>query len=148
MTYDFDLSVQTKFLSLMVMDNTWGRNTGIEVLRPEYFDSIILKNICTWIHRYYRRYSEPITKSVLLNEAREFITKSRLEDDDYFKYTEVIEEIVNITETDDRSYLKEQAIKFARKAAYLDALMNAKDLFDKSDNYNYVLSMLKDALNI
>ena len=132
-TYDFDLSVQEKFLSLMIMDNTWGHNTGIEVLRPEYFDSIILKNICTWVHKYYKRYSDAITKSVLLNEAREFINRSRMDEDDYFKYTEVIEEICNISETDDREYLKEQAIKFARKAAYFNALMNAKDIFDNGD---------------
>lgn len=147
-TYDFDLSVQEKFLSLMIMDNTWGHNTGMEVLRPEYFDSIILKNICTWVHKYYRRYTDAITKSVLLNEAREFINRSRMDEDDYFKYTEVIEEICNISETDDREYLKEQAIKFARKAAYFNALMNAKDIFDKSDNYDDAINMFKDALNI
>lgn len=147
-TYDFDLSIQKKFLSLMIMDNTWGRNVGTEVLRPEFFDSVVLKNICNWVHKYYKRYDEPITKSVLLNEAREFINKARMDEDDYFKYTETIEEICTIVETDDKEYLKERATKFARKAAFINALMGAKDLLDKDDNYNDVINMFKDALNI
>ena len=44
-TYYFDKKKKKKFLSLMIMDNTWGRNVGTEVLRPEFFDSVVLKNI-------------------------------------------------------------------------------------------------------
>lgn len=146
--YTADLEVQKKFLKLLVFDDTWARLSGRDVLKPEYFENNILKNICRWIEKYQKQYNSPVTKAVILNEALEFTQNSRLKTDDYYLYSDIIEEIFTLNDNEDLDYFKDKAVEFARHEAYYQALIDAKDIFLSGANYEEALKLFKDALNI
>lgn len=147
-SYDYDIEVQKKLLSLLIFDESWARLQGKDILKPEYFDSVILRNICRWIINYQNKYKKSATKTVIQNEALEFTQKANLKTEDYYVYTDVIEEIFTLNDNDDLEWYKDKAIAFARKASYFNALMEAKNIFDKSSNYDDALKLFKDALAI
>ena len=146
--YDFDTDVQKKFLSLLVFDQNWASVQGVEILHPEFFENRILKNLCAWILKYQKQYHKPATKTVLENEAMEYTRSQKQGTDEYYLYTDVIDDIFTLTPGETLEYYKDKAVKFAQKASFFNALLNAKDLFERSDNYNAALDMFKEALNI
>lgn len=146
--YDFDLDVQKKFLSLLVFDYNWASIQGAEILDPSFFENRILHNLCFWILRYQKQYQKSITKTILINEALEYTRTQKRGTDEYYMYTDVIDDIFTLNEGETLEYYKEKAVKFAQKASFFKALLNARDIFEKSDNYNEALDMFKEALNI
>ena len=147
-SYDFDVDVQKKFLSLLVFDYNWASIQGAEILKPEFFENRILKNICYWILKYQKQYQKPATKTVLINEALEYTKANKQSTDEYYMYTDVIDDIFTLADGETLEYYKDKAVKFAQKASFFNALLNAKDIFERSDNYNAALDMFKEALNI
>lgn len=146
--YNFDIEIQKKFLSLFVFDYNWATLVGKDVLKPEYFDNIILKNICNWILKYQSKYKTMVTKDILTNEALEYTQKTSKSTEEYYLYTDTIEEIFTLNDGENLEYYKDKVVAFARRASYYDALVNAKDIFLKSDNYEEAIAMFKQAINI
>ena len=80
---EFNLQIQKKFISLLIFDKAWAEINGLDVVKPELFENNTLKNICSWIHKHYKKYKtskeiqaiRPIRQTILITgEIAEDIT--------------------------------------------------------------------------
>lgn len=144
---EYQISTQKKFLSLLVLDREWSKLSGIDLIRPEYFESIRLKNICTWIHRYYKQYKELPSDLVLKEEVTKFINDKGLSEKEYYNYDTIINEIFAIENKKDLDFFKDKAIGFIRQVAWKKALAKGGDAL-KLNNFNEAINTFKEALHV
>ena len=69
---EFNLQIQKKFISLLVFDKAWAEINGLDIVKPELFENNILKNICSWIHKHYKKYKTYPTRMILAKEAEDY----------------------------------------------------------------------------
>ena len=144
---DFNLTEQKKFLSLLIYDPQWALLNGLEVIRPEYFDSNYLKNICKWIKQYAKKYKNIPTKLVLQQKAQTLINDNQLSTKEYYRYQEILDEIFTLEQSDELEYFKEKAIEFARTATWKAALFDATNTL-KIHNYEEALAKFREVLDL
>lgn len=144
---EFNITVQKKFLSLLIFDSKWAALNGIDIIQPGYFENRILYNICKWIHEYFKQYKSIPTKLVLTEKAKDFINNNHLSTKEYYQYTEALDDIFTIDNGDDFEYFKEKAIQFVRQVAWKQALEKGGETF-KAGNYEQVLNEFKRVLSL
>lgn len=144
---EFKLTEQKKFLSLLIYDSQWALLNGLEVIRPEYFDSNYLKNICKWIKQYAKKYKNIPTRLILQQKAQTLINDNQLSPKEYYKYQEILDEIFTLERSDELEYYKTKAIDFARTATWKAALLEAGNAL-KIHNYEEALNKFKEVLNL
>ena len=144
---EFTLAVQKKFLSLMIYDPSWTKISGLDVIKPEYFENHYLQNICKWIRNYTKKYKTVPTKLVLQEKAKDLINNKTLQEREYFTYQDYIDEIFTIQDSDDYEFFKDKAVKFARMAAWKQALNDATGALTIT-NYEQALSKFTEVLQI
>jgi len=144
---EFTLPVQKKFLSVMIYDPTWGMINGLETIKPEYFENHYLQNICKWIRNYCKKYKTMPTKLVLKEKAQDLVNEKTLTPKEYFQYQGILDEIFEISGSDDYEFFKDKAVKFAQKAMWKQALYNASNALNIT-NYEQALAKFKEVLDI
>ena len=144
---EFNLPVQKKFLSVMIHDKQWTLLNGLEVIKPEYFENHYLQNICKWIRDYCKKHKAIPTQLVLKQKAEDLVNKYSLTPKEYFQYQQLIEEIFDVSESDDYEYFKEKAVTFAQTATWKAALYDATNCL-KIHNYEEALNKFKEVLDI
>lgn len=144
---EFTIPVQKKFLSVMIHDPQWTMINGLEVIKPEYFDNHYLQNICKWIIKYCKKYKSIPTKLVLKQKAQNLVNDKSLSPKEYYQYQELIEEIFNVSESDDYEFFKQKAVTFAQTATWKAALYDATNCL-KIHNYEEAISKFKEVLSI
>lgn len=148
-TFDdqFNLNVQKKFLSVMVHDEAWTKLNGLEVIKPEYFENHYLHNICKWIRDYCKKHKSIPTQLVLKQKAEDLVNKLALTTKEYYQYQQLIEEIFDVSESDDYEFFKGKAVEFAQTAVWKEALYDATNCL-KIHNYEEALAKFKEVLDI
>lgn len=144
---EFNLTIQKKFLSILIFEPEWAKLNGKDIIRPEFFENHMLHNLCKWIHNYYKKYKTTPTKLVLTEKARELQNDKYLSPKEYFNYQNTIEEIFEISGSDDFEFFKQRATTFARMMAWKQALAGATNLL-KEENTDAILAKFKDVLKI
>lgn len=144
---EFNLTIQKKFLTILIFDPDWAQLNGKDIIRPEFFENHMLHNICRWIHNYYRKYKTTPTELVLTEKARELVNDKYLSPKEYFNYQTTIKEIFEIQGSDDFEFFKDRATTFARMMAWKKALAESTNIF-KENNYDVALSKFKEVLSI
>lgn len=144
---DFNLTTQKKFLSLLIYDPQWALLNGLEVIRPEYFDSNYLKNICKWIKQYANKYKNIPTRLVLKQKAEALVNEKQLSPKEYYQYQEILDEIFTLERSDELEYFKEKAVEFARTATWKAALFDASNAL-KIHNYEEALAKFREVLDL
>lgn len=144
---EFTLTVQKKFLSLMIYDPAWTKINGLDTIKPEYFENHYLQNICKWIRDYTKKYKTVPTKLVLQEKAKDLVNNKTLSSKEYFQYQDTLDEIFTINDSDDYEFFKDKAVKFARTAAWKQALYDATNALTIT-NYEQALAKFKEVLEI
>lgn len=144
---DFSVDVQKKFLQLLIFDPKWASLSGLDVIKPEFFENRILHNICKWMHEYYKKHKSLPTQLVLEEQAKDFINKNTLGTREYFQYESVLNEIFDLNDNTDLEYFKEKAIVFVRQAAWQHVLANGSETL-KEGNYEDALNAFKKVLTL
>lgn len=145
--YKFDIDVQKKILALLFQDFAYLSTNGTEVVKPEYFDSVYLRNLAKWIINYYNTYSSRPTNSVLFTELDNYSHKVRMSESDREQYTDLINYLSAVT-IEDSEYLKDQSLEFARSVAFRDALESAFQLYENDGNYEKAITIMENALSV
>lgn len=144
----FNLTIQKKFLSLLIYDKEWSMINGLEIIKPEYFENRLLQNICKWIHKYYKKYKTAPTLTVMTEEATNFINKKEYSQKDYYSYETYLKEIFDVKETDDFDYFKGEVVKFAKMSAWSHALAKGHLLLLNEDNYQEAIDEFRKVVSI
>lgn len=144
---EFGLDVQKKFLSVMIYDPSWTAINGLEVVKPDYFENNYLHNICKWIHDYHKQYKTVPTKLVLSEKVKDLYNNNKIQTREYYRYIEILDEIYQISGSDDYEFFKEKVVTFAREMAWKHALNDATGIL-KSGNYEEALEKFKEVLSI
>lgn len=144
---EFTLSVQKKFLGLLMYDKSWAAINGLEIILPEYFENDKLKRICKWIHEYYNKYKCLPTKPVLKELATDFVNSTSHSDNDYYAYDKVIEDICSLEDIAEADYFKNKAIDFVKQVSWRQALAKGGDVL-KVGNYEEAINAFRKVLLI
>lgn len=144
----FSKDIQKKFLTLMIFDPQWTMLSGLDVLKPEFFENLVLRNICLWIAEHYKKYKKQPEKVILTERARLTCDETTRAVQTYYLYTDVIEEIYTLSGEETLEYYKEQAIKFARKSAWNDAVRNAGNTGLEENNVEEALKKFRDVMSL
>lgn len=145
--YKFEIETQKKILALLFQDFTYLSTNGTEVVKPEYFDSVYLRNVAKWIINYFNTYNARPTNSVLFTELDNYAQKVRVSESDREQYEELINSLSAIT-IDDSQYLKDQTLEFARSVAFRDALEESFQLYENDGNYEKAIAIMENALSV
>ena len=145
--YKFEIETQKKILALLFQDFTYLSTNGTEVVKPEYFDSVYLRNVAKWIINYFNTYNTRPTNSVLFTELDNYAQKVRVSESDREQYEELINSLSAIT-IDDSQYLKDQTLEFARSVAFRDALEESFQLYENDGNYEKAIAIMENALSV
>lgn len=150
-TYTFDdkynVEVQKYFLKLLIFDQKWAELSGLDVIKPEFFDNRMLHNICQWIHENHKKYHVIPTKIVLEEKAKDFVNLNTLGTKEYYQYAKIIEEIFTLDDNDDLEYFKDQVISFVRQAAWKQILAQGTETL-KEGNYEDAINAFKKVLTL
>ena len=144
---DFNVDVQKRFLALLVLDQKWADLSGLDIIKPEFFETRTLNNLCRWIHEYHKKFKSFPTKLVLNEKAKDFVNDNGLGMKEYFNYANTIDEIYEIHDNEDLEYFKEKVIKFARQSAWKKVLANGTDVL-KEGNYQEAIDAFRKVLVI
>lgn len=146
-SYKFDIQVQKKFLALLFQDFSFLSTNGTEIIKPEYFDTIYLRNVARWIIDYFTQYQTKPTTEVLITELDNYSAKTKVSEIDREQYLDLINylstEVVNEGE-----YLKEQLLEFARSVAFGNALEESFNIYDSDGDYTKAISIMEKALTV
>lgn len=145
---EFDLTIQKKFLGLLVLDKTWSELSGLEAIKAEYFDDPVLYNICKWIHDYYKKYKDIPTKTILKEKAKEFVNNGGHSLQEFYWYTDALEQIYEIDGGESSlNYYRDKAVAFVRQQIWKKTLQNAGKVFSLT-NYNTALEQFQQIMSI
>lgn len=143
----FDLEIQKKFISLLIFDKNWATLTGFDLIQPQYFENHTLRNICTWIHEHYKKYKTLPNETILIEQAKEFVTNTSVGVNTFLLYKDTIKDIFTRDDNDDTDYYKDKVRIFIRQAAWKQALAKGTEVL-RYDNYEDALNAFKKVLSI
>ena len=142
----FDLEIQKKFISLLIFDKNWAVLSGLDLIKPECFENNVLHNICLWIHEYYQKYKSLPTKTILVEQAKEYVGAGGTGVKTFLLYKDAIEDIFTRDDNDDTEYYKDKVIIFIRQAAWKQALAKGTETL-RYGNYEDALNAFKKVLS-
>ena len=144
---EFGLPVQKKFLQLLIFDQKWATLSGLDIIKPEFFENRVLHNICQWIHDYHKKHKTIPSKLVLEEKAKDFVNLNTLGTKEYFQYQSVLDEIYTLDDNEDLEFFKDKAIVFVRQAAWKQVLAQGTDTL-KEGNYEEAINAFKKVLTL
>ena len=145
---EFGLEVQKRFLTLLVYEVKWAKLTGLEIVKPEYFDNKILHNICFWIQDYYKNYDSAPTLTILAEMATGFVNDTvGLSQRDYYRYKEYLDDIFELDEKEKLDYFKDKAVDFAKQIRWKKAMDKASK-FLRCKKYSDAMQLFSNIMQI
>ena len=144
-TYGFTELTQLKIVSLLIFDiETF--LVSREMIKPEFFDNIIVTAMVKTIYKFFDSYNRPPTPEEFLNE---FISVA--ESKKYVKkeWAELYLEILNIKPVvEDFNYIKDKIKDFARYQAVKAAIIDSADVLQKNKDYEKIMSLVEKSMQI
>jgi len=136
-----DENFQIKLIKLIIEDEKFSEQI-LEILKPDYFDSILTKIILKYIVDYYGKYNlipEYNTITNLINEKEsDSVLKERLID-----LLHILKDL-NVT---DKQFVKDISIDFCRKQSLKKGLLEAAESWEKGD-YELIQKIITDSIKL
>ena len=136
-----DENFQIKLIKLIIEDEKFSEQV-LEILKPDYFDSILTKIILKYIFDYYSKYNlipEYNTIINLINEKEsDSVLKERLID-----LLHILKDL-NVT---DKQFVKDISIDFCRKQSLKKGLLEAAESWEKGD-YELIQKIITDSIKL
>ena len=107
---DFTVDVQKRFLATLIFDPKWADLSGLEIIKPEFFENRVLHNICKWIQNYHKKHKSIPTKLVLQEYAKDFVNDNGLGGKEYYKYDDALKDIFVLNDNEDLEFFKEKLL--------------------------------------
>ena len=144
---EFNITVQKKFLALLIFDQDWAAISGLEIILPEYFENQHLRRVCKFIHEYYKKYKQIPSKKALDQINQDYVNSTALPQTEYYACSDIIKEIFQMDDVRDFEFFKEKAVIFAKQVTWRKALEKGGSVL-KLGNYDEAIELFKKVLNI
>lgn len=118
----FGLEYQGMLLKVLLGDGFFARNLG-DYLQPHFFQNEAMAWAWGFARNHNERYGSFPTLMLLLDQAK------RLSPQFAPVYTAVLERVRD-TPVQDENWLRDQALEFVRKCVFMEAFIEARDLFN------------------
>lgn len=144
--YGFTADFQKEVVAMMLFDKD-SFLTNVAVIKPEYFDSPVLRNMVTLIIDFFKKYGEMLTQTRFLEEMDAFLEgNKRLSADEYLN---VAVEILQTGKGEiDFKYTRDKVVDFARYQGVRHEVLEAgKKRLERRD-YAGIVSGIRKAVAI
>ena len=134
---------QEKVFQALMTDSQWASQM-IELMKYDYFELKYLQFLCDRLFSYYGKYRDFPTLPLLVTIIKDDLSSG----DDVILREQVIEYLTRMKANPnigDLKFVKEKALDFCKKQALQQALEESVKAI-KSENYESVLSIMKDAV--
>ena len=144
-TYEFTPDIQKKIVAMVLSDQqTFEEN--IRLVRPEYFDSIVLGGLITLITNFFNKYFRSPTEDELLQELEVFLERDkRLPSSEFL---DVYKEIVEMAKNDNFDYIRDNVVDFGRSQAFRKAIWEALEKRLEKRDYDGIVNSINEAASI
>ena len=144
-TYGLTYDIQKKIVAMILADKQV-LEENIRLVKPEYFDSLVLGGLMTLITNFFNKYSRPPTEDELLQELEAFLGKD--EKLPSSEYLDVYEEIVEIAKDSNFDYIKDNVVDFGRFQAFKKAIEEAVEKRLEKRDYDGIVNSINEAASI
>lgn len=145
---DYDSKFQTKLLALLVRDKDFLTRHD-DVILPKYFPNPNYTTLATIIERYFRKHHTTPTHTVIENELNKLVEKG-------FKLSQHVDWAVCFDlnkqiftlDFEDADYVKGEAINFAQKQSFHEALLSAGNIWNNDGDYDSAKKLIEESLKV
>lgn len=146
--YQFTLTVQRKILAAMWRDQ-YAFHLYRDCIKPKYFQSSVLIDICRVIFDYYDQYNQVPTLDALKQEVTDLCNRSKNREATLSAYTDTLEFMADVA-LDDLDYIKDKIVMFGKRQALVDSIMEATHILDQEPEAQFprIEKLVRDALMV
>lgn len=132
--YTFSADIQKKIVAMLLRDEL-ALEDSIRLIKPNYFDNPILKDLTRLIIGFYKKYFRPPTEDELTEELDVFLGKEKERNKNFpiDEYCDVCEEVLTFSRKGDFDYVRDRARDFAQHQAVKRAVLEAGEKLGKKD---------------
>lgn len=136
-----DEKFQVKLIKLIIEDERFSEQI-LEMIKPDYFDSVLTKIILKYIIDYFLKYN-------LIPEYDTLNSILKEKESDLLLREKLIDLLIALKEQNitDKSYIKDTAIDFCRKQSLKKGLLEAADMWERGD-YDSIQKIITDSLRL
>jgi len=143
--FDFSESVQIRIVGLLLYESD-SIAQNIDIIKPEYFDNVILQDMVEIVIEFYKKYKRGIIFDEFMEEVGLLLEKNpRLPDDDYWK---MVETIAQVCEEAKFEYVRDKVVDFSKYQAVKEAMKKGVNTVKKKRDYSSVVNDIKNAMMI
>ena len=142
--YDFTQDIQKMIVAWLLTENQ-ALKENIGLVRPEYFDNPVLRDLTTLIIDFFNKYSRHPTEDELLQKLDSFLSKNkRLPSDEYLN---VFENLIKLTRNSNFDYIRDAVVDFGRHQSFIKALLESGNYLKKGD-YDGLVNSINQAASV
>jgi len=146
-TYDFTFDIQKKIVAMLLKDEK-ALKENVKLIKPDYFDSLALKDLTTLIYGFFKLYSRAPTEDEFLEELDSFIEKAKKRNKHFpvDEYWDVCLGVLTLSRKGNFDYVKDKTKGFAQFQAVKRALLDAAKVGLKKRDYGGILNDVQRAI--
>ena len=143
-TYGFTLDIQKMIVAWLLAENQ-ALEENIGLVRPEYFDNPVLRDLTTLIIDFFNKYFRPPTEDELLQKLDAFLsTDKRLPSNEYL---DVYEKLIKLTRDSNFDYIRDSVVEFGRHQTFKKSILEASEKLKKGD-YDGIVNSINQAASV
>ncbi len=147
-TFGVSAESQKKILAMMLYDKTFLESYK-GLMKPEYFDYQVLRDMSEIIIGSFEKYSKTLTEDEFLDELDAFISKSEKRNKNFpaEEYFPIAEEVLKMGREGDFNYTRDKVVAFVKRQAMNQAIIEIPKKL-KMEDYEGIALSIQEAANI
>lgn len=148
-TYAFTPDIQKKIVAMLLQDEK-ALEEYAKLIKPDYFESVILKDLTTLIYGFFKLYSRAPTEDEFLEELDSFLEKAKKRNKHFpvGEYCNVCLDVLTLSQKGNFDYVKDKTKGFAQFQAVKQAILEAGTERLKKRDYDGMLNQIQKAIAI
>lgn len=142
--YNFTENFQETVLALVIKDASTVLSF-VDIIKPQYFGTPVLRFICSMLITFVRRYRESPTKTELYNFVR-----LNMSHQDKVPVEDIKKSLHRIFKQKIRNkdFILHEVVEFAKYSAMKEAIVDSADMLDDNDNRQKILYRIAQAQRV
>jgi hypothetical protein len=147
-TYDNEFSedIKRQIVAMLLFDEEAWPAAG-SMVKPEYFENLVLADSVKLILRFHERYQRRPTEDEFLQEIMTLLEHSKIPKPSK-PYLEQIEDILKKGCSSDFAYIRDQVAKFARFQTTKGAIIKSIDHLRRGQDYDAIKAEIDSAVSV
>ena len=144
-TYGFTLAFQKKIVAMMLFDKG-AFASNMSIIKPEYFDSYVLRDMVAMMIEFFGRYSRVPSEDELLEEIDTLLEANKKLSID--EYLDMVTDVLEIGKAGQFEHARTKSVDFARYQGVKKAVLDAGEKRLKRRDYEGIVSEIRKAVTI